>query len=867
VAGRDLTVTAGTTISTRNIADIINGDHVGDDSQGNSGNITLHGQNITLNSGSQFYSHATGSHSAGDILLHAEDGLGLIERTDFLGIGTLPTWVQEVAYAVLPVDVSSSDITIDGAAFKGGNMDVIAETGKTEEFRREAKTFDPAGAVDGGSNTVNFDTPHGFTNGTALVYDGGEGETAIGGLENGSTYYAVVVDEWTLQLASDAAGSNIVSLDPLVATGDAHSLAYKDSFFKPLTDRIAKYFGYRISPASVAISSSTISLTGATDIDVTSLDLNATATTEAKINGSLLSSIITPIVVGYSQPSAHIDVGGTTVIATTGDVSLNAAASSTIEASTGFQDFEEETYIEVGQFNLDKKVNDLIRVDEKVVEKIHKALFSWLPEFHLAVGVGIADSSAIIDSGALVNAGGNVTVEAHTTKDQKVEAKAEAKEEGLVVGIAVSVFVGNATAAIDGEVTAGGNVTVQADTISGGNETAAGAKIELKKEAEQKKCEPEKKPTKEESIENLEKSSLDKKGDGSSDKEDSGKPDSKEMPPPENKDLDPNTDANSTKGSGLSNAIKKKNVTGSAALSWHHNQATARIGDDALVAANGGNVSVTATTRDEPKIDSVTEVELKKSYKEQGDKTPTTENVGGSFIISFLNNSAQAYIGQNATVDASRDVIVRSATKVPWSGEQDLIDIDAFMSLGEGETWSSFDYGVVWQPLSTIISGVKFGSFNKEYLSTKGMVNTWARSAGESTGSAANGAFNVQFTLNRSKAFIDTGARVNQGAGSHGNVIVEALNDTTMVNLAGVIPGGALKDFFKPVGSEGTSGGGLGILASGFYNDVTAEIRGNARVYGESVAVIAGNDVKNISIAPVFGEAEGDSLNGSLSLA
>ena len=72
--------------------------------------------------------------------------------------------------------------------------------------------FDPAKSVDADSNTINFTAPHGFTTGEVIIYDTGlndddQAETAIGGLSDNKFYYAVAVDEWTLQFATDAAGN------------------------------------------------------------------------------------------------------------------------------------------------------------------------------------------------------------------------------------------------------------------------------------------------------------------------------------------------------------------------------------------------------------------------------------------------------------------------------------------------------------------------------------------------------------------------------------------------------------------------------------------------------------------------------------
>jgi len=64
------------------------------------------------------------------------------------------------------------------------------------------------------SNTITFSSAHGLIQGEAVVYHEAQGKR-IGGLTDGQTYYVVPVDgdDTQLQLATDAAGTDIVDLD------------------------------------------------------------------------------------------------------------------------------------------------------------------------------------------------------------------------------------------------------------------------------------------------------------------------------------------------------------------------------------------------------------------------------------------------------------------------------------------------------------------------------------------------------------------------------------------------------------------------------------------------------------------------------
>ena len=82
--------------------------------------------------------------------------------------------------------------------------------------------FDPQASVSLTDNTIHFSSPDGLNTGDTVVYHNGGG-TSIGGLTDGQTYYAIVVDLSTIELASTYA--NAVASTPvptqLTSTGDS----------------------------------------------------------------------------------------------------------------------------------------------------------------------------------------------------------------------------------------------------------------------------------------------------------------------------------------------------------------------------------------------------------------------------------------------------------------------------------------------------------------------------------------------------------------------------------------------------------------------------------------------------------------------
>ncbi|MEO1687636.1 MAG: hypothetical protein AAFU61_07005, partial [Pseudomonadota bacterium] len=112
--------------------------------------------------------------------------------SDALAVG----YVQGLAGATVAVsyDESTVEAVVDGDLTAAGAAVGAGEGG-----------FDPAAAVNAATDVITL-TDHGFAMGEEVIYRAGaldeaDDAAAIGGLQDGATYYAIVLDENSLQLA------------------------------------------------------------------------------------------------------------------------------------------------------------------------------------------------------------------------------------------------------------------------------------------------------------------------------------------------------------------------------------------------------------------------------------------------------------------------------------------------------------------------------------------------------------------------------------------------------------------------------------------------------------------------------------------
>jgi hypothetical protein len=142
----------------------------------------------------------------------------------------------------LSIDGIAGQISIGGTAGVGGSVPVVVVTKTTDASIGDGAAVDALGntsayqaqvtppsvaftdplffgksAVDAASDRVALGYVHGFQTGDSVTY--WANGTAIGGLDNGGTYYAIVVDSKTIRLAMSETNANAGTAIDLTSTG------------------------------------------------------------------------------------------------------------------------------------------------------------------------------------------------------------------------------------------------------------------------------------------------------------------------------------------------------------------------------------------------------------------------------------------------------------------------------------------------------------------------------------------------------------------------------------------------------------------------------------------------------------------------
>ncbi len=142
----------------------------------------------------------------------------------------------------LQIDGIAGQISIGGTAGVGGSVPVVVVTKTTDASIGDGAAVDALGntsayqaqvtppsvaftdplffarsGVNTTSNQINLGYTHGFQTGDSVTY--WANGTAIGGLENGGTYYAIVVDSKTIRLAKNETNADAGTAIDLTSTG------------------------------------------------------------------------------------------------------------------------------------------------------------------------------------------------------------------------------------------------------------------------------------------------------------------------------------------------------------------------------------------------------------------------------------------------------------------------------------------------------------------------------------------------------------------------------------------------------------------------------------------------------------------------
>jgi|GEM_PF-3071141 len=272
----------------------------------------------------------------------------------------------------------------------------------------------------------------------------------------------------------------------------------------------------------------------------------------------------------------------------------------------------------------------------------------------------------------------------------------------------------------------------------------------------------------------------------------------------------------------------------SAAFSYakHNSQTQANIADSANVQTSGSlNVLATTSYPIDPKNGAKGIKSSTIATIDSNDANTKNASVAGAITYADISNTTDAFIGKGATLNSEGDIFIHSKTDMPYE-----------------ITWANINS--IWDVTSKLNSnlGIQDGFFT-----------TWAQSNSQGKVVGVAGSVNIFHMNNDTNAYIDSNAKINQSASTFGKTTVLAENDLQSLNLSGVF---GLKFFGSSGGTSGVGGSYLDLL----YNDTAiASVKSGAKLKSSSLAVVAHNKTKNISIAEAGGTAGKYGIAGSVS--
>ncbi len=318
--------------------------------------------------------------------------------------------------------------------------------------------------------------------------------------------------------------------------------------------------------------------------------------------------------------------------------------------------------------------------------------------------------------------------------------------------------------------------------------------------------------------------------------------------------------------------LLRHQVPGAQGFSDHSLVANADILADAIVTSNGA-VTVEANTRDED----VQHFAHTRIVRHTGGSTTSrdqdaTRNV--ALIVSNHDNSANAGIGEGASVDAGGQIAVTADARFPnagidWPEMPDLTDLTNLeLSL---DTLS--ETGEIKE---------EFAEFREDLVNEgdilAGLVTTSAKAHGLKNGTDERlgiaGSANILNIGNVANAIVGDNVRINQGSASAApdqnlmltaNALVETVNLTGNV---GALPEGTTKKSFLGVDRESRDTTGVGSSYHDFnlVNNAAAKVGNGALVNVDELNVDSNAEFSNLSLTISSGPAEKYGVKGAVSL-
>lgn len=176
--------------------------------------------NLVVTSGKEFIA----SRIISDSDFSAMSFMGVGDDTSTAGVAQTALQNELARVTVSSATASGVNVTFNATFPAGTATGALVEAGVFNESSSAVRTFDGDLNVDNASHQIINLTSHGFVTGDKVTYNDG-GNTAVGELIDGGTYYVIRIDNDTIELAaseSDAlAGTKIDITD---GTGSGHKL-------------------------------------------------------------------------------------------------------------------------------------------------------------------------------------------------------------------------------------------------------------------------------------------------------------------------------------------------------------------------------------------------------------------------------------------------------------------------------------------------------------------------------------------------------------------------------------------------------------------------------------------------------------------
>ncbi|MEO0518743.1 MAG: DUF4347 domain-containing protein, partial [Cyanobacteria bacterium P01_A01_bin.116] len=726
------------------------------------------------------------------------------------------------------IDLSAEKITIGAGIVlstrntDGGNSITAVSTGESGDISLLGEQITIGEAASGSRQTQ------------LLADIEGNGDFSAGDITIETHETEISTSLYTVGEKSEA----IITLkDTIVKGGDIDISSYADYADSSGDDSVGEwvvdFLDNLAINAGIAIADATAKVTIDSNTNIVSETFKATATSMTDASTAPLISYVAGVAYARVDSTAKVSIAGS--IETIGDLTVKTETDNTVNIKSDTTKWDTSNAL------------------------LNSAASAAISELY-------TESTAEIADGATLISGGNVTIQAETIDRNKTIAKSAASADGTVaLAAAISLEEGTTQALVDGNVTATGDITINASQENAsvdaffpwdrGNSVAASAGLS---NANGDVIDGAKKAAASAIWDKL-------KSLVSSDKI---------------------TEKTKGKGQtfqlGAGFAYKQDENTVIARIGGTEEDNNASDTTAAVVKSTGGAIDIDASVEYRPGVTASST--LKSKTPNTADSTANdaansaatpTENskFAGSAGVAIGDyiNTAKAYIGKAATVDAEEDLSIESKTSNDYTLQWGVNLVEPFLAVEDG---TLSDVGDAALAFSENLTGYLNGNLGLD----KFAVDSWSQAiAAADTELAVAGAVTILDLTQTSKAFISESAKINQDKSLRSNanlqtVSVEATNINEAVHFSGTIdlPGlvwnnksSNVKFKTGGVGTDGESSIGGAVLIVDYINDVTASIKAGATVYGDSVAVQAESKTLNVDVAASGGEAENFGFNGA----